>query len=86
VVRLAVRLLRTLFRALESGSLVVHDFYPEWAVPTYKLSRTLLQLFLRLNASPAGPSVWWATLAAEEVNGPRLLDASRRERQSAWLA
>jgi len=52
---LALRLLRYLFRALGSGSLTIRGFHPEWAEPTYKLSRTLLLLFLLMVSFPYLP-------------------------------
>ena len=51
----ALRVLRYLFRALESGSLVLRGFHAEWAEPTYKLSRTLLLLFLLMVSFPYLP-------------------------------
>jgi small-conductance mechanosensitive channel len=52
---LALRLLRYLFRALGNGSLVIRGFHSEWAEPTYKLSRTLLLLFLLMVSFPYLP-------------------------------
>jgi len=52
---LALRLLRRVFRALGRGGLVIRGFYPEWAEPTYKLSRTLLLLFLLMVSFPYLP-------------------------------
>jgi small-conductance mechanosensitive channel len=52
---LALRLLRHMFSALGSGNLVIRGFLPEWAEPTYKLSRTLLLLFLLMVSFPYLP-------------------------------
>jgi small-conductance mechanosensitive channel len=52
---LLLRLLRYIFAALASGSLVVPGFYPEWAEPTYKLVRTLVLLFLLMVSFPYLP-------------------------------
>jgi small-conductance mechanosensitive channel len=52
---LALRLLRYVSRALASGSLTVRGFHAEWAEPTYKLSRTLLLLFLLMVSFPYLP-------------------------------
>jgi small-conductance mechanosensitive channel len=52
---LALRVLRYLFRALENGGLVIPGFHAEWAEPTYKLSRTLLLLFLLMVSFPYLP-------------------------------
>ena len=51
----ALRLLRYVFRALESGSLTLRGFHAEWAEPTYKLVRTLLLLFLLMVSFPYLP-------------------------------
>ena len=51
----ALRLLRYVFRALGSGSLVIRGFHADWAEPTYKLSRTLLLLFLLMVSFPSVP-------------------------------
>jgi len=52
---LALRLLRHTFDALGSGNLVIRGFLREWAEPTYKLSRTLLLLFLLMVSFPYLP-------------------------------
>ena len=52
---LALRLLRHTFSALGNGNLVIRGFLPEWAEPTYKLSRTLLLLFLLMVSFPYLP-------------------------------
>lgn len=52
---LTLRLLRYVFRALGNGSVVIRGFLAEWAEPTYKLSRTLLLLFLLMVSFPYLP-------------------------------
>ena len=52
---LALRLLRYVSRALGSGSLTIRGFHAEWSEPTYKLSRTLLLLFLLMVSFPYLP-------------------------------
>lgn len=52
---LTLRLLRYVFRALGNGSVAIRGFLAEWAEPTYKLSRTLLLLFLLMVSFPYLP-------------------------------
>jgi small-conductance mechanosensitive channel len=52
---LTLRLLGHVFSMLGSGSLVIRGFFPEWAEPTYNLSRTLLLLFLLMVSFPYLP-------------------------------
>jgi hypothetical protein len=42
----SLKAIKYLFTSLESGSLTVRGFLPEWAIPTYRLVRTLFLLFL----------------------------------------
>jgi small-conductance mechanosensitive channel len=43
------------FKSLESGTMVIKGFLPEWADPTYRLARTLFLLFLLMVCFPYLP-------------------------------
>ncbi|HET7632382.1 MAG TPA: mechanosensitive ion channel family protein [Gemmatimonadaceae bacterium] len=45
IVRYALRLLRTLASAVETGTITLRGFFPEWADPTYKIVRVLVFAF-----------------------------------------
>ncbi len=49
------RFLKYFFKSLADGSLTIRGFLSEWAEPTYKLSRTLLFLFLLMVSLPYLP-------------------------------
>lgn len=42
VIRYAIKLLRFFFRELERGRMVFPGFYPDWAMPTFKLVRLIV--------------------------------------------
>ena len=48
----ALKAIRYLFTSLETGSLSIRGFLPEWANPTYRLVRTLFLLFLLMVTYP----------------------------------
>ena len=52
---LSLRLVRYLFTSIEKGNLVLESFPPDWALPTYKLLRSLLLLFLLMVSFPYLP-------------------------------
>jgi small-conductance mechanosensitive channel len=45
VVRYVVKLLHLIFRGVEAGTLEFSGFYPEWAMPTFKLAKILVIVF-----------------------------------------
>src|SRR5436190_3602639 len=45
LVRYVVKLLRLLFRGVEAGTIEFRGFYPEWAMPTFKLAKILVIVF-----------------------------------------
>ena len=45
LVRYVVKLLRLLFRGVEAGTIEFSGFYPEWAMPTFKLAKILVIVF-----------------------------------------
>lgn len=55
VIRYALKLGRLLFAALESGSIRFEGFDPDWAVPTYKLTRIFVIAFGVVIAYPYIP-------------------------------
>jgi small-conductance mechanosensitive channel len=55
VVRFALRLLRLYFEAVDRGSITLAHFEREWAMPTYKIARTLLVLVTLVMAYPYLP-------------------------------
>jgi small-conductance mechanosensitive channel len=50
-----LRIVHVFFRAIEDGSVHVHDFSPEWAEPTYKLLRVLVVAVTFVAAFPYIP-------------------------------
>jgi small-conductance mechanosensitive channel len=50
-----LRIIKYFFTSLESGSLVIGGFPPEWAIPTYRLIRTLFVLFIVMVTYPYLP-------------------------------
>ncbi len=50
-----LKLIKYIAVALESGSLVIHGFEPEWGLPTYKLVRFLFLVFLLIVSYPYLP-------------------------------
>lgn len=53
--RYSLKAIRYLFNSLESGALKIQGFHPEWALPSYRLSRTLFLLFLLMVSYPYLP-------------------------------
>lgn len=51
----ALRLLKLFFTGIENGVIVFSNFYPEWAVPTYRLVRFLFLAFVVVVAYPYLP-------------------------------
>ena len=51
----AVRLLRFLAGEVATGKLVIHDFYPDWAMPTFNLVRFALYVFMFIVIFPYLP-------------------------------
>jgi small-conductance mechanosensitive channel len=51
----AARLVRFFFDAIARGNLVVRGFYPDWAMPTYKIARFLIVAFTLVVAFPYLP-------------------------------
>jgi hypothetical protein len=69
VARYLLKLLRFVARAVASGRIVVEGFYPDWAVPTYKILRALVVMLVFVDILPtsraptpcssrASPSSW----------------------------
>ncbi len=55
VARYAIKLLHVLFRGIEAGTIEISGFYPDWAMPTYKLVKILVILFALTIAYPYIP-------------------------------
>ena len=55
VTRYGLRLIRLYFNALERGTITAGSFEPEWAVPTYKIVRTLVIALALVMAYPYLP-------------------------------
>lgn len=55
IVRYFLGVLRFFFAAVEKGELKIAEFYPEWAAPTYKISRILVIIFVVVIAYPYIP-------------------------------
>jgi len=51
----ALKATKYLFTSIEKGTLTIGGFLPEWAIPTYRLVRTLLLLFLLMVTYPYLP-------------------------------
>ncbi|MBI4893911.1 MAG: mechanosensitive ion channel [Acidobacteria bacterium] len=50
--RYCLRAIRYLFDSLDKGTLQIRGFHPEWALPSYRLSRTLFLFFLLMVCYP----------------------------------
>ena len=46
VTRYALKIIHLFFNAIGAGIIVLPDFYPEWAEPTYKIVRLLMFIFI----------------------------------------
>ena len=55
VTRYALKLLHLIFKAVETGRVVVNGFHPEWAEPTYKLVRILALVIALVDVVPHLP-------------------------------
>ena len=55
IARYLIKLLRSIFAALGNGTITVQGFYRDWAVPTYKLTRTLVIVFAAVVIFPHLP-------------------------------
>lgn len=55
VVRYLLKLVRFLFYEAEQGSIVIPGFHPEWAEPTYQISRFLIFVFTAVVVFPYLP-------------------------------
>ncbi len=53
--RYLLRAIRYLFDSLENGELKIQGFHPDWAMPSYRLARTLFLLFLLMVSYPYLP-------------------------------
>jgi small-conductance mechanosensitive channel len=52
---LVARLVRIFFFELEQGTIAIHGFHPEWAMPTFKLARLAIIAFAAVMAFPHIP-------------------------------
>ena len=55
VARYALKFLHLIFRAIESGRIVISGFHSEWAEPTYKLLRILTVVIVLVDVIPHLP-------------------------------
>jgi small-conductance mechanosensitive channel len=55
VTRYVLKLVHTLFRAIEHGAITLAGFYPDWAEPTYKIVRVLILAFAAVVIFPYLP-------------------------------
>jgi small-conductance mechanosensitive channel len=55
VTRYGLKVIHVLFRAIDAGIIVLPDFYPEWAEPTYKIVRLLVFVFIPFLIVPLLP-------------------------------
>ena len=55
ITRYGLKALHMLFHAIDAGIIVLPDFYPEWAEPTYKIVRLLVFVFLPFLIVPLLP-------------------------------
>ncbi|MBS1523356.1 MAG: mechanosensitive ion channel family protein [Bacteroidetes bacterium] len=46
VTRYIIKLVKFISDEIENGSFTIHNFYPEWALPTYNIIRVLLYAFM----------------------------------------
>lgn len=52
---LALKMMRAIFKGLESGTITIQGFYPEWSQPTYNIFRILIIAFAGVVAFPYIP-------------------------------
>jgi small-conductance mechanosensitive channel len=55
VTRYALKVIHLFFHAIGAGIIVLPDFYPEWAEPTYKITRMLVFIFIPFMIMPLLP-------------------------------
>lgn len=55
VTRYGLKLIHLFFHAIDAGIIVLPDFYPEWAEPTYKIVRLLVFVFIPFLIIPLLP-------------------------------
>jgi small-conductance mechanosensitive channel len=55
VTRYLLKLIKLLFTGLKNGDIVIHNFYPDWAMPTFRITRTLIIAFSLIIAYPYIP-------------------------------
>jgi small-conductance mechanosensitive channel len=55
ITRYLLKLIRLYFRGIEDGTVVLREFDPDWALPTYRLVRLLLVAFMVIIAYPYIP-------------------------------
>ena len=51
----AIRLVRLFFEAVERGAVKLENFEPDWAMPTYRIARTVILVFAAVVAYPYIP-------------------------------
>jgi small-conductance mechanosensitive channel len=55
ITRYLLKLVKMLFEGIGKGSVVINNFYPEWAMPTFKIVRTAIIAFALILAFPYIP-------------------------------
>ncbi|MEZ4670057.1 MAG: mechanosensitive ion channel [Anaerolineae bacterium] len=55
ITRYGLKAVHVLFHAIDGGTIVLPDFYPEWAEPTYKIVRLLVFVFIPFLILPLLP-------------------------------
>jgi small-conductance mechanosensitive channel len=55
VTRYLLKLIKLLFTGLQNGDIVIGSFYPDWAMPTFRILRTLIIAFAVVIAYPYIP-------------------------------
>ncbi len=55
VTRYLLKLIKLLFTGLQNGDIVIKNFYPDWAMPTFKILRILIIAFSLIIAYPYIP-------------------------------
>jgi small-conductance mechanosensitive channel len=55
VTRYLLKLIRLLFSGLQHGDIVIKNFYPDWAMPTFRITRTMIIAFSVIIAYPYIP-------------------------------
>jgi small-conductance mechanosensitive channel len=53
--RYLLKLIKLLFTGLQNGDMVIKNFYPDWAMPTFRILRTLVIAFALIIAYPYIP-------------------------------